>query len=62
MRRAMTGAAVAAALLAAAVPARAGGGGAAEPVPTFTKDVEPILFDNCVTCHRPGNIAPMSLT
>ena len=22
----------------------------------------PILFDNCVTCHRSGNIAPMSLT
>ena len=31
-------------------------------VPTFTGDVAPILFDNCVTCHRPGNIAPMSLT
>jgi len=30
-------------------------------VPTFTKDVAPILYKNCVSCHRPGEIAPMSL-
>ena len=30
-------------------------------VPTFTKDVAPILYANCVTCHRPGEIGPMSL-
>jgi hypothetical protein len=29
--------------------------------PTFSKDVAPILFKNCTTCHRPGEIAPMSL-
>ena len=29
--------------------------------PTFTKDVAPILFENCTGCHRPGEIAPMSL-
>src|SRR6187200_54834 len=29
--------------------------------PTFTKDVAPILFRNCTSCHRPGEIAPMSL-
>jgi len=28
---------------------------------TFTKDVAPILYDRCVDCHRPGEIAPMSL-
>jgi len=33
----------------------------AAPVPTFTKDVAPILYKNCTTCHRPGEIAPMSL-
>jgi hypothetical protein len=27
---------------------------------TFHKDVLPILQKNCQTCHRPGNIAPMS--
>jgi len=31
------------------------------PVPTFTKDVAPILYKNCVTCHRPGEIGPMPL-
>ena len=30
-------------------------------VPTFNRDVAPILFKNCTTCHRPGEIAPMSL-
>ena len=34
----------------------------AEPSkPTYTKDVAPILFRNCTSCHRPGEIAPMSL-
>jgi len=28
---------------------------------TFAKDVAPILYKNCVSCHRPGEIAPMSL-
>lgn len=30
-------------------------------IPTFTKDVAPIFFKNCAECHRPGEIAPMSL-
>ena len=30
-------------------------------VPTYTKDVAPILFRNCTTCHRPGEIGPMAL-
>ena len=34
---------------------------AAEGVPTFTTDVAPILYDNCVVCHREGEVAPMSL-
>src|SRR5215468_603967 len=32
---------------------------ASTPV-TFNKDVLPILQDNCQTCHRPNQIAPMS--
>jgi hypothetical protein len=28
---------------------------------TYTKDVAPILFNKCVACHRPGEVAPMSL-
>lgn len=27
---------------------------------TFTKDVAPIIQKNCVACHRPGEVAPMS--
>ena len=30
-------------------------------IPTFTKDVAPILYKNCTQCHRAGEIAPMSL-
>ncbi len=33
----------------------------ASPVPTYTRDVAPILFKNCTSCHRPGEIGPMSL-
>jgi hypothetical protein len=34
---------------------------AQQPTPvTFNKDVLPILQKNCQTCHRPGDIAPMS--
>ncbi len=29
--------------------------------PTFSRDVAPILYSKCVTCHRPGEVAPMSL-
>ena len=29
--------------------------------PTFNRDVASLLFSHCVTCHRPGEAAPMSL-
>ena len=29
--------------------------------PTFARDVAPILFNNCASCHRPGEVAPFSL-
>ena len=46
------------ALLALATAARA-----ADPSSsvTFSKDVLPILQKNCQSCHRPGQVAPMSL-
>ncbi len=47
-----------AAVASAQAPAEAASG---EPAPTFTKDVAPLLFKHCTTCHRPGEIAPMSL-
>src|SRR5438445_10439159 len=33
----------------------------AAAAPTFNKDVAPILYRRCVACHRPNDIAPMSL-
>ena len=36
-------------------------GPAAADTPTFYKDVLPILQKNCQSCHRPGEVAPMSL-
>ena len=30
-------------------------------VPTFAREVAPILYASCVGCHRPGEIAPMPL-
>jgi hypothetical protein len=35
--------------------------GSNAPKVTFTKDVAPILYKSCAECHRPGEIAPMSL-
>lgn len=35
---------------------------AAEPTPTFTVDVAPIVFAACATCHHAGGDAPFSLT
>ena len=29
--------------------------------PTFTKDVAPVLYRACVSCHRSGGVAPMAL-
>ena len=39
----------------------AGQAAAAPAAPTFNEDVAPIFFANCTSCHRPGDIAPMSL-
>jgi tetratricopeptide (TPR) repeat protein/mono/diheme cytochrome c family protein len=33
----------------------------AQPNVTFNKDIAPILFGSCASCHRPGEIAPFSL-
>src|SRR2546428_3627992 len=29
--------------------------------PTFSKDIAPIFYRHCSECHRPGQVAPMSL-
>jgi hypothetical protein len=34
----------------------------ASEAPTFAKDVAPIVYANCTTCHRPGAIGPFPLT
>jgi hypothetical protein len=36
-------------------------GSAQTPSPVFSKDVAPILYEHCASCHRPGDIAPMPL-
>jgi hypothetical protein len=33
----------------------------AAAAPSFSKDVAPIFYRHCVQCHRPNDIAPMSL-
>src|SRR5580658_10299975 len=44
---------------AAALPSN--GGDPTVTGPTFNKDIAPILFQNCATCHHPGEVAPFSL-
>src|SRR5215831_9288453 len=52
-----TGLAVA---LAMAVSSRATAGQDSKQSFTYHKDIVPILQKNCQSCHRPGQIAPMS--
>ena len=33
----------------------------APAAPTFSKEIAPILYQNCTSCHRAGEIGPMSL-
>ena len=54
----MCGVALVAGILGLATPVSAE---AANGVPTFAADVAPILYENCVACHRPNHLAPMSL-
>ncbi len=32
-----------------------------KPGPNYSRDVASILYENCVSCHRPGQIGPFSL-
>jgi hypothetical protein len=31
------------------------------PPPTWAQDIAPIIYHNCVECHRPGQVGPFSL-
>ena len=54
---------MAAAVVGARSAQNSGPSAAASPaaVPTWSKDVAPIVQKNCQTCHRPGEIGPFSL-
>lgn len=42
-------------------PVSAQGAAPASAAPTFAKDVAPIVYGKCASCHREGEVAPMSL-
>jgi hypothetical protein len=52
---------IAAAIAVLALSVSPAGTTAQNPSVTFNKDVLPVLQKNCQNCHRPGQIAPMSL-
>jgi hypothetical protein len=47
-------------VVAAVVITRGNLTGAEAAAPTFSKDIAPIFAKNCMSCHRPSEIAPMS--
>jgi len=63
MKRLMTGTfgVSLASLMLAASASTAAAQKPADKAVTFSKDVAPILQKSCVACHRPGEMAPMSL-
>ena len=61
MNKTLAVVATAAVLLAVLAGARIEAQQTAAAVPTFSKDVAPILYKQCVSCHRPGEAAPMPL-
>lgn len=36
--------------------------GYGQTIPTYFKEIAPIINENCVECHRPGGLGPFSLT
>jgi hypothetical protein len=61
LKRSLAVAAVLGFSILAFVSLSASPGRADDKAVTFTKDVAPIVYDKCVSCHRPGEIAPFSL-
>ena len=49
-------------VLARAATAADSGGAGEDSELTFNKDIAPIIFENCVSCYRPGEVAPFPLT
>src|SRR5690348_12780620 len=60
MRNALLAGLLVGGVMATAIGTRAQESGTARPV-TFTEHIAPIIFDNCTSCHRPGEMAPFSL-
>ncbi len=44
-----------------AAPLSAGAGGTVAAVPTFNRDIAPIIYRNCSSCHHAGEVAPFAL-
>src|SRR5438067_2250866 len=60
MQRGISVAVLMGTMVAAAAGSQNPAGSATSDV-TFTRNVLPVLQKNCQSCHRPGQIAPMSL-
>ncbi len=61
MRKRTAGVLVGLTLGAAAIGVSLTGLAQSPPSPTFAETIAPIVYGNCVTCHRPGEAAPFSL-
>jgi mono/diheme cytochrome c family protein len=52
---------VAAVVMVVFVASKAFGAEATAAPVTFNKDIAPIVFEHCASCHRPGEVAPFPL-
>jgi hypothetical protein len=60
-RTGLVGVTIVGVLIATSGAMRAQAPSTAQKGPTFARDVAPIFQEKCQTCHRPGQMAPMSL-
>ena len=49
-------------VLVATAATRQDAAGRVAAAPTFAETIAPIVFSNCVSCHRAGEAAPFTLT
>ena len=61
MKKLTTAFSLSLAFIAATIDTRPTRAAAQAPPVTFNKDIAPLVFDRCASCHQPGGLGPFSV-